>query len=142
MSQIRTQKPNIFQRIAVFNSSLQRFLLLSAFCSVTACTGITSKKPELGAYTHHGNLLIEASQKLSLEEDVPRLHNVALSMDAARTLACDDYNGECDGFADFLTKTIQSTKSGTITPEDRADLLTRARKIKEAVEEGRKKLKQ
>jgi hypothetical protein len=115
--------------------------LMSVLLTQVSCTGVFTKTPELGAYTFQGQRLIDTSARLSLEEDVPRLHQVAQAMDASRTLACDDYNGECSGFADFLTAAMRSAKKGTLTPEERADLLTRARLIREAVETGRKKLK-
>lgn len=141
MGKIRIQNLKKRKRVRALRCQLSTAAILCALLTQVSCTRIFTKTPELGAYTFQGRQLTDTSARLSLEEDVPRLHQVAQAMDASRTLACDDYNGECSGFADFLTAAMRSAKKGTLTHEERADLLTRARRIREAVEEGRKKLK-
>lgn len=118
-----------------------RFFLISViFIFFSSCTKEEAYKPTLNQYVKDADLMVNVCKKFSNERDPVILRRTVLAMQSARTMACQNYNGECDLYNEFQVLALSLTKDGNFTFGSQAKLRAKLNELINAVDEGKKKL--
>jgi hypothetical protein len=117
--------------------------LLGAAMLITSCTYDNSKVPEITRYENDSELMINICNKFANDEgDVEKLHNAAVATQSARVISCSDFNGECTLYGECLNLVIKASKSSSISFSDRKKLKDKANELKQAIRDGKVKIRQ
>lgn len=121
-----------------------QFGLSLGFTALGWLSGCTEneKLPNEAKYISDTTVMLTVSNKLSQEPDVRTLHRVAVDTESLRLVTCADYHGECDLYGEFLSTTIDVSKDGDLSSDDRARLQKMNADLKKTVAEGRALLHQ
>lgn len=123
---------------------IERFSpILIMFCLFMSCSCTAEKKPpppSLKQYEQDTKLMMELGKKFIDESDPQKLHEVAVATQQTRVMSCFDYNNECRLYGELVTKVIDASSDGTVTPAERQGLLNALAGLRSAVDEGISKL--
>lgn len=86
--------------------------------------------------------MLGVTEKFMNEADIEKLHSVAVALQLSRAIVCEDFSGECSAYTQFVRQTIDFTKDGILSGDEKAALDKTRRELKKAVEKGQEAFKE
>ncbi len=122
--------------------SMVKLLLAVIFLiSLSGCPDKSSEPlPDLKKYEADGALMVNICKKFSDETDAQKLHSAATAVQAARVIACFNYNEECPIYGRCLAVAIKASEDKDISLADRTEMKHVLAELKTAIETGKVKL--
>lgn len=98
-------------------------------------------KPTLEKYTADTDRLKEICQKLLEESDPAEMNRVAMSLQLSKAVSCNEYNGECRAYFDFLAEALKVSSNNQFMSGHLLILRDKYENLIRAIEDGKIKLK-
>ena len=107
---------------------------------LVSCTQKDAPKMSVEEYDKNTQLILQVSEKFMDDPDVEKLHKVIVDFQFSRAVTCDDVDGECRKYSNFLQMLIDDSKNGEFSPEERVAHVKAFVDLKKSIKSSREVL--
>ena len=86
--------------------------------------------------------MLGVTEKFMNETDIEKLHSVAVALQLSRAIVCEDLSGECSAYTQFVRQTIEFTKDGILSGDEKVALYKTRQELQKAIEKGQAAFKE
>lgn len=119
---------------------LFRSFILFLMLATASCYDENNYSPSIEKYTADTELIRKVSEKFLNEHSAEALHRTATALQLSRAVSCENYNGECEAFSDFLSEAIKLSENNKFEAGSQMKLRKKYDELVVIIEEGKKKI--